>query len=489
MRLLREEIREVENEARILDPGPARREQLRKAVVDYAERFLDTIEDRRAYIGEKPSTSPFEFSGLNIDPVPVEELLDQMDRGLDNRGINPASGGHLGYIPGGGVYPSALGDYLADVTNRYAGVFFANPGAVEMENMMIRWLAAAVGFPENAVGHLASGGSIANMTAIVTARDAAGLKGADYKSSCVYLTAQVHHCVQKAIRIAGLSEAPVREIPMDGRYRMDAEALERQITADTAAGLRPWLIVASAGTTDTGSVDPLDTIADIAERSGAWFHVDGAYGGLFNLVDEMQPMFKGMERADSVVVDPHKTLFLPYGTGAVLLRDQSAVFNSHRYTATYLQDALVDTLSPADISPELTKHFRGLRMWLPLRLFGTSAFVANLREKLLLARYFREEVRQIDGIEVGPEPDLSVVTFRFVPQDGDANTVNKQIIDAIHADGRVFLSSTMLDGVFTIRLAAVCFRTHLHTIDLAIEVIKDAIHKVVGTTRHESAAS
>ena len=474
---LRRHIEGIEKTARLLEPSPEKRAHLRQRIVDYGERFLDTIEDRRAYIADSDIKSPFVFSDLQIHPHPVDELLKEMDFALDNRGINPASGGHLGYIPGGGIYPSALGDYLADVTNRYAGVFFANPGAVEMENMMIDWLAAAVGYPSTATGNLASGGSIANLTAIVTARDAKGLSSKDFGNACVYMTDQAHHCIGKALRIAGLGDAKLVSIPVDDRYRMDVKVLQQQIDQDRNAGYLPWLVVGSAGTTDTGAVDPLDAIADVSEGAGTWFHVDGAYGGLFNLVDELKPLFKGMERADSIVVDPHKTLFLPYGTGAVLIRNREAMFNAHRYTANYMQDALAENqvLSPADLSPELTKHFRGLRMWLPLKLLGTEPFVANLREKVLLAKYFREEVRRIDGIEVGPEPDLSVTTFRYVPAVGDADEANRRIIKYIHGDGRVFLSSTVLDDVFTIRMAAVCFRSHLREIDLALEIIREAI--------------
>lgn len=474
---LRRAIEQIEPVARRLEPTSDQRRKIQQKVIAYGEQFLDGIEDRKTYVAPSESDTHFVHEGISVSPAPIDRLLDELDRKLDNRGLNPAGGGHMGYIPGGGVYPSALGDYLADITNRYAGIYFANPGAVEMENMMIDWLAEAIGYPDDAVGNLTSGGSIANLTAIVTARDAAGLSSKDYQHACVYLTDHAHHCVGKALRIAGLADVKVVEIPTDERYRMDVGALQDHISQDRNAGLRPWLIVASAGTTDTGAVDPLDEIADVAENSGCWLHIDGAYGGLFNLVDELKPLLKGMERADSVVVDPHKTLFLPYGTGAVLVRDRKAVFQAHHYTANYMQDALNNQsrLSPADLSPELTKHFRGLRMWLPLKLLGTEPFVANLREKVLLARYFHQEVSKIEGVETGPQPDLSVVTFRYVPTAGDADEANRRIVEHIHEDGRVFLSSTMIDGVFTIRMAAVCFRTHLREVDLALEILEEAI--------------
>ena len=189
-------------------------------------------------------------------------------------------------------------------------------------------------------------------------------------------------------------------------------------------------------------------------------------------------MFDGIELSDSVVLDPHKSLFLPYGSGIVLVRDAQPMLSTHHYFANYMQDALaaVGEISPADVSPELTKHFRAVRMWLPLKLLGVAPFRAALEEKLLLARYFRTRVAEL-GFEVGPEPDLSIVTYRLVPPGVDldeVNRINQRIVDQVRIDGRVFISSTMIDGRFTLRLVALAFRTHRRTIDLALEVLRQA---------------
>jgi len=182
-----------------------------------------------------------------------------------------------------------------------------------------------------------------------------------------------------------------------------------------------------------------------------------------------------MENSDSLVIDPHKGLFLPYGTGAVLVRDKKKLYDAFWYQARYLQDALRsnDELSPADLSPELTKHFRGLRLWLPLKLLGLAPFRAALQEKLLLARYFHRTMQQVEGFEVGSYPDLSVVTFRYLPGRGDPNEFNERLIKEVQHDGRVFLSSTMLNGKFILRVAILCFRTHRQTIDLTIEILRE----------------
>ena len=479
---LLDRIHRLERAARPLDPGITRRKRLRGAVVASSERFLRKIDSLKAF--EEQGTRGLGLLAVPISErgIPIDEAIALFEDEVVRPGANPASGGHLAYIPGGGLYHSALGDYLAAVSNKYAGVFFAGPGPVRMENMLVRWVADLVGYPPSAAGHIASGGSIATLTAIATARDAHGLRGADFARSVVYLTTQAHHCIEKSLRIAGLGEAQIRYVPMDERFRMRPDALEPAITADRAAGLLPWLVVAAAGTTDTGAVDPLDAIGGIAQRERCWFHVDAAYGGFFLLTEHGRSELKGIERSDSVVLDPHKGLFLPYGAGIVVLRSAAQLVATHDYGGSYMQDAVRDPaeISPADVSPELSKHFRALRMWLPLMLLGTAPFRAALEEKLLLARYFHRRIESL-GFEVGPPPDLSIVTYRWVPPGAtleEANRFNQALVDGLRRDGRVFLSSTMLDGRFTLRLAVVVFRTHRRTIDLALRVLREQVEAV-----------
>lgn len=194
------------------------------------------------------------------------------------------------------------------------------------------------------------------------------------------------------------------------------------------------------------------------------------------LTAEGKEKLRGIEQSDTLVIDPHKTLFLPYGSGVVLAKNRSQLNASHFYAANYMQDTIgaTEEVSPADVSPELTKHFRGLRLWLPLKLLGLKPFRACLEEKLLLAKYFYEKIQQL-GFEVGPEPQLSVVNYRYIPKTGDANEFNKRLVEEVQKDGRVFISSTLLDGKFTLRAAIVSFRTHLQTIDLLLEVLKDKV--------------
>ena len=294
---LLDRLRALERAARPLEPGASSRKRLRSAALASSERFLRKIGTLKAYTETEDKGIGLLGSPISEHGLPVERAIELLEQAVVRPGLNPASAGHLAYIPGGGLYHAALGDFLAAVSNKYSGIFFTGPGAVRMENMLVRWAADLLGYPAGAAGTIASGGSIATLTAVAAARDAHGLKGADYASAAVYLTTQAHHCIEKALHIAGVGEAQVRHVPMDGQFRMRPDALAEAVAADRRRGLRPWLILAAAGTTDTGAVDPLDEIASIAERERCWFHVDAAYGGFFLLTEHGRRMLKGIERS------------------------------------------------------------------------------------------------------------------------------------------------------------------------------------------------
>lgn len=471
-----DQIKKLEKISKKLEPLTSERTAWNQSVQKYADQFLDEFNPNNAFViseelGRNILDLPIEENGK-----PIEEVLECLKENVDTPNLNPASGGHFGYIPGGGVFTTALGDYLAAVTNRYAGLFFACPGGVRMENLLLRWMCQMVGYPADALGNLTSGGSIANLSAITTARDAKGIKARDIEKCVIYMTHQLHHSVQKAIRIAGMRECIIRHIDMDDHFKMKSEELKRQVVADQQEDLIPFMVFASAGTTDTGAIDPLDKIADIAKKQNLWFHVDAAYGGFFMLSDKHKASFKGIESSDSIAIDPHKGLFLSYGSGAILIKNTQALFKTHRYTANYMQDAYTveDNPSPADLSPELTKHFRGLRMWISLQLIGVAPFRAALEEKILLCNYFYEKVQEL-GFEVGPQPDLSIAIFRYVPKTGDANAFNQKLVEEIKKDGRVFFSSTTINGTHWIRIAVLAFRSHLKQVDEALELLKKLV--------------
>jgi len=471
---LPERLTKLEALARRLETPARDRTAALERAGEHVEHFLESLPGRAAYTPAGPRAAAMRAFAIAETPEPLESALQTLEQHVDGIGHNLGSSRFFAYVPSGGLYESALADFLAAVSNRYSGVGAAAPGATRLEDAMLSWLAGVIGYPESAEGDLTSGGSMATLSAIVAAREARGVRSSQVTSSVVYVTTHTHHTFRKALHVAGVGECTVREIPCDEGLRMDVHALGETIRRDRDAGLRPWLIAATAGTTDAGAVDPLDAIADLALDLDVWMHVDAAYGGAFALCGEGARRLSGLERSDSLVLDPHKGFFLPCGIGVVLVRDGQKLYDAYHARGTYMQDVAGDTeRSPCDYSAELTRPFRALRFWLPFKVHGSDAFAAGLEEKLLLAQYFYDEVAKIPGIEVGPPPDLSIVTFRLRPDGAGANQASKALIEAICKDGRAFLTSTTIDGQFTLRMAILTHSTHLEDVDAALQVIRE----------------
>ena len=413
--------------------------------------------------------------------APFPDLLSHVGEAAV-RGFNTPGPGYLAYVPGGGLWSAAIADYLATAFNRYVGVWNAAPAFVQMEWQAIGWLADAFGYPATSSGILTSGGSMSNFSAVVAARRA--LLGDDVAGGVVYVSDQTHASAAKAAVLAGVLPANVRSLGSDARLRMDAAAVRDAVRADRAAGLRPFLVVASAGTTNTGAVDPIASLADVAIDEGLWLHADAAYGGFFQLTERGRAAFAGIERADSITLDPHKGMFLPYGTGCLLVREGRRLREAHDvHEAEYLQDLADDEQTPnfADLSPELSRDFRGLRVWLPLKLHGLGAFREALDEKLDLARVLFEGIRDEPGLVIPWEPELSVVAFRLEPprDDSDGDGPTRRLLERINASRRIFLSSTMIDGRMFLRACVVSHRTHRDRIDEAVGIIRNAAREVL----------
>lgn len=474
---LKIEILALQKISASLNPSEQQRNELLEQLKVFSNKFLNKLSGSRAYSAEKVDKTAF---SVGEETKSFKQILEIYAKEVASKGIMAASEGHLGYIPGGGIYSSSLADYLADITNEYAGISFASPGAVAMEHELLNWMKMLFGFPETAVGNLSSGGSIANQIALTAARDKHRIKGSLIEKSVVYLSPQLHHCNHKALRIIGLEDIILRSLKLDKNSRIIPDDLSEKIEKDKKAGLNPFLLIASAGTTDTGAVDPLQEMGRISRDHNLWYHIDAAYGGFFILTEQRKNLLRGIEMADSLAIDPHKGLFLPFGLGAILVKDKEAVFHSHHHLANYMQDATKNSseIDPADVSPELTKHFRALRLWLPLQLHGIEPFKACLKEKLLLTQYFRNLLQEI-GFKLGPEPDLTVSYFWWPVPDGDENAINRELLKEVHKDGTVFLSSTTIDGKFVIRMAILSFRTKMATIDKAADMLKRAIKKIL----------
>lgn len=475
-RNFKNKLEDLRQAAARLEPDATSRGQSLNKVAAHAEKFLQSLQRRSVYAPPGDRDDVVRSLQILPEPADMDEALELLEEHVEGIGQNLGSSRFFAYIPSGGLYESALADYLAAVSNPYVGVGQAAPGAVRMEESLLRWLAGVVGYSETSEGDLTSGGSMAALSAVVAAREAARIDSSRVAQSVVYLTTHTHHTFRKALHIAGLGDCVVREVAVDSGHRMDPIALRRQIQTDLDDDFSPWFIAATAGTTDAGAVDPLNDIADIAQAFQLWFHVDAAYGGSFALCEKGKQILAGLERSDSLILDPHKGFFLPCGTGVVLVRDGSKLYDAYHARGTYMQDMSHDTeRSPCDFSAELTRPFRALRFWLPFKIHGSKPFAAALEEKLLLAEYFYEQVSAMPGIEVGSPPDLSIVTFRYLPDDGDADAFNRRLTDAIRDDGRVFMTSTTMSGNYTMRMAILNYRTHIDDVDMALAVIKEKV--------------
>lgn len=391
----------------------------------------------------------------------LQALLDPLFDEWIPRSFGTPHPGYLAYIPGGGVYPAALADFISDTTNRYTGVWQAAPALVQLEANALDWLRDWMQFPETTRGLFTTGGSMAMFNAIACAREQR--LGHDIRRGTLYVTTQSHHCIAKAAKLAGIAHDRVRVIDVDADFRMRVDDLERAIAADRAANLKPFMVFSTAGTTNTGAVDPIDAVADIAAREQLWHHVDGAYGGFFHMAPELRPLLAGLSRADSLTLDPHKGLFMPYGTGALLVRDGEALRALHASTAGYLPDNQGEFYDPAQYGPDLSRGFPGLRIWLTLKLFGSARYRAALAEKRALAVWAAAEIARIPGIVMDAMPQLSLFAFHLQSKALDTldkqNAATRALMDRVTARGDVMLTGATVGDRFLGRVCVLSFRT------------------------------
>lgn len=450
-----------------MEPDRHTRQAWTAATTAFVEDFLDGLEDAPASAHDAPVPADL----LAPPPDGPGDLADLLARFGDaaSRALESAGPRYFAYFPAGGLYSSALAEFLSQTVNRYTGIAAPAPALAAIEHSVIRWLCDVFDLPAGSGGLFTSGASIATLAALHAAREDR-LGGPDPRGT-LYVTEHAHYCVAKAARIAGLTTDQVRTVPVDAGLRLDVPAAAEVIARDRAAGRRPFLLVGTAGTTSTGTVDPLAAASDLARREGMWFHVDGAYGGAFQLTARGREVLTGITGADSIALDPHKSMFLPFGTGVLLVRDQGRLRAAHAGHGDYLQDLDRDTWPDvADLGPELTRGYRGLRLWLPLHLHGVDAFRRELDEKLDLSAQVHQALSTNPNLEVPLTPDLTVSVFRS--PHGDAAT--ERLLARINGTRRAYLSSTRLDGRHTIRLCVLSFRTHKSHVDEVLEIIQDA---------------
>ncbi len=417
----------------------------------------------------EPTDTGDEYS---FDNVNLTEWL----RHLFSAGFNAAHPGFVAYIPGGGLVTSALAEWIIKTTNRYGTANFASPNLVALEHRVIRTFAAWMGYGEQSAGVLTTGGSLANFTAVVTARRA--MLPENFLDGVLYCSDQTHHSVMKAANLAGFSSRNLRILPSDHRRKLVPDQLAHAIKADLEAGLTPFMVIGSAGTTNTGSIDPLVDIAQICEENKLWLHVDAAYGGAFILTEEGKEKLAGIDQADSITLDPHKGLFLPYGTGCILVKNREHLVEAHEMRGDYMPDLDRDLahLDPFSMSVELSREHRGLKLALPFILHGIDAFARALDEKLELTRYLHNALLDMTHIEVLNDPELTTIVFRLIAPPQRSDQINRAALDEIITSGHVYPSATLLDTEFALRISILSHRTTQCEIDQALVEIARCRH-------------
>ena len=438
--------------------------------------------------------------GRPDEPVLRQASSAEMDRRVP--GTPPASGGnldeilrHLGedvlpfrsridhprylaYVPGEGTWPGALGDLIASTYNIDVGNWMESAGPSRLETVVLRWFADWIGYPAESAGVLVSGGSAANLTAMACAREA--LVGAMSGDLVAYVSEQGHSSLARAARVLGFGPEQVRVLPVDSRFRMRTDALEAAITADLAAGRRPLVVLAVAGTTNTGAVDDLTELARICGRYGVWLHVDGAYGAFAALTERGRDALAGLELADSVTLDPHKWLYQPIECGALLVRRGHLLKEAFEIHPSYLQDTAArdGATNYADHGLQLTRMSRALKIWMSLQYFGVDAFAAAIDGAMDLAEHAQRVIEEAPGLELLAPATLGIVGFRRHPtgrdDEGDLERANATLITDLAESGEGLVSSTRLSGHYAIRLCVLNHGTTQSDVDRILDWLQTA---------------
>jgi aromatic-L-amino-acid/L-tryptophan decarboxylase len=384
--------------------------------------------------------------------------------------------GFLAYISGSGTVPGAAADLLAAGLNPNVGGWSLSAGATELELHLMRWIAGKFGLPEGAGGLMTSGGAASNFTALKAARDAhaPGNVRADGVSGMrlvLYASEEAHATIAEAADMMGLGERAVRPIPTDDELRMRVAALEAAVADDLAAGMRPFCIVATAGTTATGAIDPIPAIADVCERHALWLHVDAAYGGAAALAPELRSLLAGIERADTISFDPHKWLYTPQSSACLLARDPGRLRAAFSIDAAYVrEDAQLSGrgINIGELGPQWSRAFLALKVWMSLAAHGTDAYGRRIAHDVELARYLDKRVREHPDLEPMCPVTLSIACFRYAPagiDDEVLDVLNERLMIEIRRDGRTCPSNAVLHGRYSLRACFVNHRTEAGVVD------------------------
>lgn len=472
-----------------------------EALDEISSRAAQLVAEYFAHIAERPVMAP-NYAGktrsmvddeLPVEGRPLEQLLDECRTVMDLSRHN----GHprfFGYVASPSTPIGAYADLIASALNANITCWRSGPAGTEIEQMVVRWLGSLIRYDDNAKGLLTSGGSMANMIALLVA--SRRVNGAETSRKglwnagppmTIYASEEVHMSIPKAADTLGFGRDNVRTVICDSEHKMRVDDLVSQLKADRGKGFRPFCVVGSAGTVNTGAIDPLDQIADVVREFDLWFHVDGAYGAPGAMDQTKKDLFAGLERADSVSLDPHKWLYVPVDAGCLLFRDSvTAATPFSTEDADYIKlHGHADDAAFAywDYGVELSRRFRALKVWLTLGYYGARRLAEAVSKDISLATYLGELVSKANDFELLAPVELSICCFRYVPQklrgnDDELNRLNEQIMAAVQKGGRAYLSNATVKGKFALRACITNFRTTKADIEQTIEVVRDAARQL-----------
>lgn len=482
----------------------------------YGHQIVDWIADYLSNPGRYPVLSqnkPDQVKAALPSKAPqhgeaMEAMLADLDRVIVPGMTHWNHPGFFAYFATSGSAPGILGEMLSAAFNVNAMLWRTSPSATELEEVTLEWLRQMMGLPDTFEGVIYDTASISSLCAIAAAREAAGLDlreqglvAAGVKLR-MYASEHVHSAADKSAIILGIGHAGLRKIPSDAEYRMNATALEDAIKEDRANGWLPFCVVATVGTTSTTSIDPIPAIADICEREGLWLHVDAAYGGTAAIVPEMRWVLEGCDRADSLMVNPHKGLFVPMDLSVLYCRKMDVLRGAFSLVPEFLRTNEGDEVKNfMDYGPQLGRRFRALKLWFVMRYFGVDGLIKRLRHQIALAREFAEWVDSSEDFELLAPAPFSLVCFRAHPAafkreaarsleenpklphwsrdveqvDDTLNTLNERLLEEVNRRGKVFLSHTKLNGTFTLRLAIGNIRTTRDHVRLAWDELNEVL--------------
>ncbi|MDQ6860479.1 MAG: pyridoxal-dependent decarboxylase [Verrucomicrobiota bacterium] len=459
----------------MLDPSADEIREWGKSAFDLIAEYIGGIRARRVY----PQTSSDEIrrqldAALPEDGTNLEYLLGTFRDVLIPLSRQNAHPRMFGYVQSPGVAIGALADLLASALNANLTVWRSAPAGVELERLTIDWIRQILGFAPGAGGLFVSGGSIANFSALATAREAA--QHSLGKTLRVYASTETHHSIAKAARLLGMGRGSVCAIGVDDRFKIRIDELRAKITADIDAGHVPFCVIGNAGTVNTGACDPLREIRKVADEFGLWMHVDGSYGGFAILAEAARERFAGIADADSVALDPHKWLYLPLDCGCVIYRDPEAARATFAHDADYTRiigHEADEAFAFWDYGPELSRRFRALKVWMLLKAVGLRALGDSIAKDLACARHLESLVRASDDFEMLAPVELSIACFRHVPaelrgKDEELNPWNERLLVALQRDGSSYLSNAMINGQFALRACVMNYRTTLRDMEILL---------------------